>query len=541
MSQNHSSPRIYLVTSGDGRESANRVCWNAQHTLEQRLTAAFANMGAEVVRAFAVDEEAGHGFIRSQRMGMDVFASIPEDAPLVVAIAAWQFSHHVLPGLRTHRGPILTAGNWSGQWPGLVGLLNLNGSLTKAQVPYSTIWSEAYEDAFALGALEQWLKDGHVQHDLTHVRPLDPRALPAAAAERGREVARALRSRKAILGVFDEGCMGMYNAIIDDEQLNPLGIYKERLSQSALLAEMRLVTEEEAHSVLDWLAARGMQFKTGTDEATELTRRQLVEQARMYVAALRIADRFACDAVGIQYQNGLTDMAPASDLVEGLLNNPERPPVTARGSDRELFPGQALPHFNEVDEGAAVDALLTNRVWTALGLEPSTTLHDVRWGENYPATNDGEFVWLLMISGAAPASHFVNGYASASSERQPPMYFPQGGGTLKGVAKPGSVVWSRVYLAHGALHADLGLGEAVELPAAETERRWQHTDAAWPIMHLKLHGVSRDQLMARHKANHIQVAYADDAAGAQTALAAKAAALHELGVQVHLCGNTGLG
>jgi L-fucose isomerase-like protein len=206
-----------------------------------------------------------------------------------------------------------------------------------------------------------------------------------------------------------------------------------------------------------------------------------------------------------------------------------------------LFPGQALPHFNEVDEGAAVDALLTNRVWTALGLEPSTTLHDIRWGENYPATDDGEFVWLLMISGAAPASHFVNGYASASSERQPPMYFPQGGGTLKGVAKPGSVVWSRVYLAHGALHADLGLGEAVELPAAETERRWQHTDPAWPIMHLKLHGVSRDQLMARHKANHIQVAYADDAAGAQTALAAKAAALHELGVQVHLCGNTGLG
>ena len=38
----------------------------------------------------------------------------------------------------------------------------------------------------------------------------------------------------------------MYNAIIDDEHLNPMGIYKERLSQSALVAEMRLVTEREA-------------------------------------------------------------------------------------------------------------------------------------------------------------------------------------------------------------------------------------------------------------------------------------------------------
>ena len=29
------------------------------------------------------------------------------------------------------QGPILTVANWSGQWPGLVGLLNLNASLTK--------------------------------------------------------------------------------------------------------------------------------------------------------------------------------------------------------------------------------------------------------------------------------------------------------------------------------------------------------------------------------------------------------------------------
>ena len=40
--------------------------------------------------------------------------------------------------------------------------------------------------------------------------------------------------------------MGMYNAIIDDELLNPLGIYKERLSQSALVAEMGRVPDDEA-------------------------------------------------------------------------------------------------------------------------------------------------------------------------------------------------------------------------------------------------------------------------------------------------------
>jgi len=58
-----------------------------------------------------------------------------------------------------------------------------------------------------------------------------------------------LQKDNAIIGVFDEGCMGMYNAIIDDELINPLGIYKERLSQSALWAEMLTVSDEEADAI----------------------------------------------------------------------------------------------------------------------------------------------------------------------------------------------------------------------------------------------------------------------------------------------------
>ena len=70
-----------------------------------------------------------------------------------MAEAVWQSSHHVLHGLMTHQGPILTAANWSGTWPGLVGMLNLNGSLTKAGVKYSTIWSEDFTDSFFLNGL----------------------------------------------------------------------------------------------------------------------------------------------------------------------------------------------------------------------------------------------------------------------------------------------------------------------------------------------------------------------------------------------------
>jgi len=524
--------QAYLVASGDLRLSANQQCWPAQQQMEAQLTGALAALGVEVIRAHPVDAHEGHGFISSQRMGMDVFRNIPKNAPVVVAGAVWQYSHHVLAGLRAHQGPILTVANWSGEWPGLVGLLNLNGSLTKASVVYSTLWSRDFQDAFFTGKLGDWVQSGQVRHDLSHVRPFDLAALPPERAALGAGLAGDLRERQAILGVFDEGCMGMYNAVIDDELLNPLGIYKERLSQSALYAEMRTVSDEDAEGALAWLLARGMTFAWGTDPATELTRDQTVEQLKMYVAAVRMADRFGCDAIGIQYQQGLKDLVAASDLAEGLMNNPDRPPVTHRETGAELYARRALPHFNEVDEGAAVDALVTDRVWTALGLDPSTTLHDVRWGEQYGK----DFVWVFMISGAAPASHFADGYRAASSERQPPMFFAQGGGTLKGESRAGELVWSRVYVQDGRLHIDLGLGRAVTLPAEEVQRRWAQTNPQWPIMNAVLDGVSRDQLMAKHQANHLQVAYAPDREQARLALDVKAATFASLGLTVHLCG-----
>ena len=534
---------VLLVTSGDLRQSANQVCWPAQRDMEEKLTAAFAQKGYKLVRAHPYDDEVKHGFISSQRQGMDVFMKIHPEAKLVFATAAWQYSHHVLPGLRSHKGPILTAANWSGQWPGLVGLLNLNGSLIKAGKPFSSIWSKDFTDAYFRDSLDEWLRTGKITHDLSHVHALDKNKLPAESAKLGAELAAELQHRKAIMGIFDEGCMGMYNAIIDDELINPAGIFKERLSQSALVAKMRTVSDAEAQAVYQWLVARGVKFDFGKDAATELTIDQVLGQCKMYIAAVRIAHEFGCDAVGIQYQQGLKDMAPASDLAEGMLNNSERPPVFAEGSQEELYAGGPLPHFNEVDECAGVDEMITNRCWKALGLDPSTTLHDVRWGEHYKgdgsaggSSNIDDFVWLLQISGAVPANHLVGGYAGATSERQPAMYFPLGGGSLKGIGKPGEIVWSRVFVEGGALHADLGRGTVVSLPAAETERRWRETTPQWPIVHAVFHGVSQNQFMARHRANHVNVAYAPSAEMADKALATKAAMLAELGIKVYLCG-----
>jgi len=548
-----------IIASGDSRLSANSLCWPTQQKVEAQAREALAACGFASLRGSPDrwSDAEPHGFIFSQAHGREVFADIHPDAPLVVVESVWQYSMHVLPGLIRHRGPVLILANWSGQWPGLVGALNLRGSLTKAGRPHALLWGTDFADPAFRAKLQEWCDTGTITHDLSHTSDLDPDSLPTPERDLGRALAAELQHRPAILGVFDEGCMGMFNAIIPDHLLHPTGAYKERLSQATLYAHMQRVPEPEARAVYDWLLSRGMTFDIGTPpnaNPDQLTEPQIIEQCKMYIAALRLADAHGCDAIGIQYQLGLTELTVASDLVEGLLNCSDRPPARATSGPRAgqtIFEGRPLPHFNEVDECAGLDALITDRVWRAMHLTPDNTLHDIRFSDadqsntinpaDHPYWKDGQ-IFVFEISGAVPPSHFANSYADATGYRQPAMYFAPGGSGIRGMSKPGAVVWSRIYVegatdhGRGSLHMDLGRATAVALPDAEMQRRWDSTTKQWPIMNAILHNVTRDQLMAKHQSNHIQVVYAPDAPTADKALAAKAAMAHAMGIQVHRCG-----
>ena len=530
-----SSSPVLLVANGDLRQTANQACWPAQLAVEKKLAQAVAQLGGRLVRAHPYKPKVKHGFISSQKEGLALFAELEPTAPLIIAEAVWQYSHHLLGGLLTHRGPILTVATWSGHWPGLVGMLNLNGSLTKAGVKYSTLWSDNFDDEYFLTGLARWLQTGVTTHRAPHVRAYAKAAVPAKAKSVAQKIATDLRTRKSIMGIFDEGCMGMYNAIIPDDLLYQVGVCKERLSQSALYYGATQVTNKEAQAVFNWYVKQGFTFHLGRDEATELTKNQVLWQCKTYIAACRIADEFGCETIGIQYQQGLKDLLPASDLVEGTLNSTDRPPVK-NAAGKIIRPGEPIVHFNEVDECAGLDGLFTNRVHAALGQPKANTLHDLRWGDWDKSGTTKDYVWVFLISGSAPADHHIGGWAGSDSHRQPPMYFRLGGGSLRGIAKPGEIVWSRVFVQGGKLKIDLGRAQVVSLPRAETERRWQETTPQWPIMHAVTYGVTRDLMMARHQANHIQVAYANSAAAADLAAYTKAALAAQLGIEVSFCG-----
>ena len=92
--------QVQLVASGDLRLSANQKCWPAQQEMEAapRPRGRRRRLQARA-RASVQERPSSHGFIASQkRRDARSSASIDPDAPLIVAEAVWQYSHHVLPG-----------------------------------------------------------------------------------------------------------------------------------------------------------------------------------------------------------------------------------------------------------------------------------------------------------------------------------------------------------------------------------------------------------------------------------------------------------
>lgn len=502
------SDEVVLVTNADLRESANVKCWPVQQDFEVRLQdALITRFGYRARRAHPIKTERGHGFISTQREGSDVFASIDPDAPVIVLLTAWQYSHHLAPSLARHRGPVLLLANFEGTWPGLVGMLCLAGTLTSLGKEYSRLWSTAFEDEFFYRGLGAWLKTGRIVHDTSYLHEVgrDHPALATPAAGMGTEVGEWSLQHKEIIGLFDTFCMGMINGVFPQKALADIGMPLEGLSQSDLLAEMALVPQSLRAECLAWYEARGMKFQWGDDPSTELTREQVLEQCAMLIAMARFVERFGLSAVGVQYQQGLARCCAASDFAEGAIGSSERFPIPDHDG-HIIRPGKAIPCVNEVDMGTAIPQTMLWRLLDSLSLPAETTLHDIRWGSEF----EGTFYWDFEISGAVPFEHLKGGIAGATGYRQSPMYFPRGGSTIAGQGKQGRFIWARAHYEGVQVVLHVGTGHAVELPEAEFERRRRATSYEWPLLNCTLDGVGRDDLMAGHQSNHISIAYVDD-------------------------------
>ncbi|MBP9059017.1 MAG: hypothetical protein KBF98_01725 [Rhodoferax sp.] len=500
---------VLLVTNADLRESANVECWPVQAKFEVRLEEAVSiRLGYQIKRAHLYKGDKGHGFISSQREGSELFASIDPDAPVIVLLTAWQYSHHLAPSLARHRGPVLLLANFDGTWPGLVGMLCMAGTLTSLGKTYSRLWSSEFDDAFFYSGLQSWLSTGQITHDTSYLTPVTA-SHPASSSPAwaiGQQVGRYVLQHKEIIGLFDSFCMGMINGVFPQKALVNIGMPLESLSQSALLVEMAKVPQSLREECLAWYEVRGMNFMFGSDPAKELTREQVLEQCAMMIAMARFTQRFGLTAVGVQYQQGLAQSCAASDFAEGAIGSTERFPIPDEAG-HIIRAGKPIPCINEVDMGTAIPQTMLWRLLDSLGLAAETTLHDIRWGSEF----EGTFYWDLEISGSVPFEHLKGGIAGATGYRQPAMYFPKGGSSIHGQGKAGRLIWARAHYEGTQVILHIGTGTAVELPATEFERRRRATTYEWPLLNCVLDGVKRDDLMAGHQSNHITIAYVDEA------------------------------
>jgi L-fucose isomerase-like protein len=483
------STRIGIFWPGDYRAKPNELALPSVERTTAQLERALERLGRASFRV-------GGGFLTRPHEAIERLS--PLDDPLIGVCVHWIYGPHTTDGVVGKESPLLLASNFSGQWPGLVGLLNTGACLESLRRPFSRVWTPADDwaaDERFMERLDQWCSTGRVAYAEDEVAYAA--AVPPGAAALARDVAAGIKRRRVLALMLGDTSMGMINGYLGPRRLAPIGFAEHKVDQAWIIDRGRRIDDARLDTALAFVKEKGVTFHWREAGAEDFDERATREQLRDYLAVLDLVREFKADCVGWQYQLGLVPLRPPSDFAEGLLNSACRP----EGD------GRAIVTATEGDQGNLVPMELLRRLLEAKGLHPAVMFHDVRWGHEH----EGRFVWVLLNSGSCGAyamTHDPGTLAGVHSWRQPAEYFPIPGGTFAGEARPGPITWARAYLRGDRLWMDVGRGEVVQLPEATREAWWQGTNRQWPFMAADLF-MERDTLMAHYLSNHIAVAYGD--------------------------------
>jgi len=480
--------RIALFWPGDGRDKPNEMALPSIGAATRQMEAALAKLGHSSYRV--------EGFLTKPHHAIEKLGPIQD--PMIGICVHWFYGPHTTEGVVGKDNPLLLASNFSGEWPGLVGLLNTGACLESLGRKFSRVWTDAPDwtrDETFMGRLQEWCDSGAIVYGEEDIAYGAAVSAPAKALASG--VAQQFRDRRALILMLGDTSMGMINGYFGPRLLNRHCFTEHKVDQAWIIDRGRTIADARLDAALAYVKAKGVTFhwrEAGAEDFTEAATR---EQLRDYLAVLDLVGEYKADCMGWQYQLGLLPLRPPSDFAEGLLNSTCRPE-----SD-----GDTVACATEADQGNAVPMEMMKRLLKAKGLHQAVLFHDVRWGGEH----EGRFLWVLLNSGSCGAyafNHDPGTLQGVHSYRQSAAYFPVPGGTFAGESLPGPITWSRCYLRDEALWMDVGRGEAVRLPPAKRDAWWEGTTRQWPFMAADL-GIGRDTLMAHYLSNHVAVAYGD--------------------------------
>ncbi len=480
--------RIALFWPGDGRDVPNELALPNVTEATRQMEAALRKLGRE---PYLVD-----GFLTKPHHAIEKLGPIQD--PMIGICVHWFYGPHTTEGVVGKDNPLLLASNFSGQWPGLVGLLNTGACLESLGRKFSRVWTDAQDwttDDIFMARLEEWCSSGQIvygEEDIAYSAPVSTEAAGLAG-----QVARGFQDRRALILMLGDTSMGMINGYFGPRLLNRHGFSEHKVDQAWIIHRGRDIDDARLDAALAFVKERGVTFHWGEEEAADFTEDATREQLHDYLAVLDMVEEYKADCLGWQYQLGLLPLRPPSDFAEGLFNSACRPESN----------GDTVVCATEADQGNAVPMEMMKRLLEAKGLHQAVMFHDVRWG----AEHEGRFLWVLLNSGSCGAyafNHDPDTLAGVHSYRQPVLYFPVPGGTFAGESLPGAITWSRCYIKDEVLWMDIGCGEVVRLPPEKRDAWWEGTTRQWPFMAADL-GVGRDTLMAHYLSNHVAVAYGD--------------------------------
>ena len=482
------SAPIALFWPGDLRQRPNQLAEPSAEEATRQLEQALKRLGR---RSYRVP-----GFLSKPHEAIEKLGPIQD--PMIGVCVHWFYGPHTTEGVVGKDNPLLLASNFSGQWPGLVGLLNTGACLEMLGRPFSRIWTNAPDwsaDDVFMARLEEWCTNGAIKYPEPGVRYDAAVSAPAQAA--ARDVASELRTRRALILMLGDTSMGMINGYFGPRVLQKHGFAEHKIDQTWILERGPRVDPKRIDAAFAFVKEKGVTFHWREAPAADFTEDATREQLRDYLVVKDLIEEYKADCLGWQYQLGLLPLRPPSDFSEGLFNSTCRPESH----------GDTIVCSTEADQGNALPMEMMKRLLKRKGLHQGVMFHDVRWG----AEHDGRFLWVLLNSGSCGAyafNHDAGTLHGVHSYRQPAAYFPIPGGTFAGESLPGAITWARAFLRNDAMWMDVGRGEVVRLPPATRDAWWEGTTRQWPFMAADL-GVDRDTLMAHYLSNHVAVAYGD--------------------------------
>ncbi|MFH1748352.1 MAG: fucose isomerase [Planctomycetota bacterium] len=480
--------KIAIFWPGDYRPKPNEQALPHAVGATEQIERALRKLGRQSYRV--------EGFLTKPHEAIEKLG--PIDDPLIGVCVHWFYGPHTTDGVVGKENPLLLASNFSGTWPGLVGLLNTGACLESLGRKFSRAWTSAEDwttdDAF-MARLEEWCTTGRINYPTDEVSYHT--AISTEAAGIAQQVYEQIRHRRVLALMLGDTSMGMINGYFGPRLLNPLGFTEHKVDQAWIIDRGRRIEEKRIATALAFVKEKGVRFHYGEEGAEDFDENATREQLRDYLAVLDLVGEFKADCLGWQYQLGLLPLRPPSDFSEGLLNSTCRPESN----------GDTIACATEADQGNLVPMELMKRLLKAKGLHQAVMFHDVRWG----GVHDKRFIWVLLNSGSCGAyafNHDPDTLKGVHSYRQPAGYFPVPGGTFTGESLPGEVTWARAYIKDGGMWMDVGRGEVVRLPPKKRQAWWQGTTSEWPFMATYM-GVRQDTIMAHYLSNHVAVAYGD--------------------------------